>query len=124
MTAKRLLDVGNCFADHSALTSVVSDHFEVEVIWAHSWAEAQQHLSNGSFDLVLVNRLLDRDGSPGLNVIERIKATDPFSDIPVMMVTNFDQHQASAMEAGAEPGFGKRARHSPETIEKLRAFLG
>lgn len=121
---KRLLDIGNCYADHSALTSLVADRFGAVVIWAHNWVEAEEQLAGQPCDLILVNRILDRDGSQGLQVIRNIVADDRFAHIPVMMVTNFDDHQKLAQEAGAEPGFGKRALHAAETLEKLSAHLG
>lgn len=73
--------------------------------------------------LVLVNRLMDRDGSSGLAIIEELKAATETKSIPVMMITNFPDHQQLAIAAGAEPGFGKADLRSPETLDKLRTHL-
>jgi CheY-like chemotaxis protein len=80
-------------------------------------------LGERKFDLVLVNRLLDRDGSQGLDIIRKIKSHPDLSVVPVMMLTDYPEHQQRAVEAGAEPGFGKSELHSPETLDKLRRFL-
>jgi hypothetical protein len=39
------------------------------------------------------------------------------------MITNYPDHEASAIAAGAEPGFGKRSLHTPETRARLAKFL-
>ena len=69
--------------------------------------DAIEALAGIPFDLVLVNRLMDRDGASGQEIIERIKADATFGSTPVMMITNFAENQASAIAAGAVPGFGK-----------------
>ena len=43
--------------------------------------------------------------------------------IPVMLVTNYPEHQQQAIAAGAEPGFGKAELASPATLAKLAKFL-
>jgi hypothetical protein len=40
-----------------------------------------------------------------------------------MLVTNYPQHQAEAVAAGAVRGFGKLEYGDPATLEKLRAVL-
>lgn len=121
--AKRVLDVGNCQMDHSALKSLLTDGFQVDIVRAHTRADALGALSKQPFDLVLVNRLLDRDGDSGLEIIREIKRQPEWSATPVMMISNFPEHQQKAVESGAEPGFGKRELHSPATREKLSRFL-
>ena len=41
-----------------------------------------------------------------------------------MLVSNFPDAQAQAVEAGAEPGFGKKSLNAPETIARLSSHLG
>ena len=43
--------------------------------------------------------------------------------VPVMLVTNYAEHQKLALAAGAEAGFGKQELRDPKTIEKLAQFL-
>jgi CheY-like chemotaxis protein len=121
---KRVLDVGNCNMDHSSISKVLASGFQAEVVRAHTFSEAIGAVDQQVFDLVLVNRQLDRDGSSGLAVIEEIKRRPETSGMPVMMITNFADHQQKAIASGAEPGFGKKDLHSAETHEKLAKFLG
>ena len=120
---KRVLDVGNCSPDHEAIRRLIEEQFEAEVAQAHGWNDAAEQLGRQSFDLVLVNRLLDRDGREGLEIIRHIKSDERLRAIPVMLVTNYEEHQQQAVEAGALPGFGKRSIREPETVEKLRTLL-
>jgi hypothetical protein len=41
-----------------------------------------------------------------------------------MLITNYPEHQQMAIEAGAEPGFGKLEYGSSATKDKLARFLG
>ena len=118
---RRVLDVGNCGPDHSAIKSLLAEHFDVEVVQAHSHDSALAELANSSFDLVLVNRLMDRDGSSGLEIVRSVK--QQFAETPVMMITNFAEHQQSATAAGAEEGFGKSQLRSAETVQLLSGYL-
>ena len=77
----------------------------------------------GKFDLVLVNRKLDQDYSDGLDIIKTIKADAALAKTPVMLITNYEDQQAGAVAAGAEPGFGKLSLNSPQTLERLGKFL-
>ena len=121
---KRVLSVGQCSADHWSIRHLLEGDFQVEVVAAHSAADALAQLRAGKFDLVLVNRVLDADGSAGLPIIQAIKADDALSDVPVMLVTNFREHQEQAVAAGAEPGFGKAELNSASVREALRGYLG
>ena len=90
---KKVLDVGNCGPDNFALTEFLAKHFQATVVRAHGMQDAMEQLKNDSFDLVTVNRLMDRDGSCGLEIIKAIKADETLSATAVMMVTNFPEHQ-------------------------------
>jgi two-component system chemotaxis response regulator CheY len=81
-------------------------------------------LRQGAYDLVLINRKLDADYSDGLEIVRAIKA-DPqlTSSVPVMLVTNYPEHQDAAVAAGAARGFGKLEYGNPQTVEKLRPYL-
>lgn len=122
--ARQVLDVGNCDPDHRTLTTMLKSNFDVQVTRVHGLADALSALENGSFDLVLVNRLMDRDGSPGIDIIRTIKRDCRFHELPVMMITNFSEHQQQAVEAGALPGFGKAQVHAAETRALLESVLG
>ena len=120
---KRVLDVGNCSADHAAIRSLIVGGFSAEVVQAHGLDDALAALRDDAFALVLVNRKLDRDFSDGLQVIQTIKSDPQLKATPVMMITNYQDHQQRAVDAGATWGFGKSQLQDPETAERLRRFL-
>jgi CheY-like chemotaxis protein len=120
---KRVLDVGNCAPDHRSIRSWIETHFDAQVIQAHDWEDARRGLAARNINLVLVNRRLDRDDSDGIEIIRAIKADSQFAATPCMLITNYEQHQQVAQQAGAVRGFGKLELHKPETLERLRPFF-
>lgn len=122
--SKNVLDVGNCGADHGALTRLLTSRFDVEISRAHGMHDALEAMRSKSFDLVLINRVMDRDGSEGIDIIRTAKNDETLAATPVMMITNYPQHQQSAIDAGAAPGFGKQDLKDPETLKTLEEFLG
>lgn len=120
---RKLLDVGQCNADHSRISTVLGKIFDIEIQRAHSHDEAIKLATATPFDLVLINRLLDADGSPAMDVLSALKATPSTAEIPVMVVSNFEDAQKTAVEAGAVQGFGKAALESNETKELLAQYL-
>lgn len=121
---KRILDVGQCGPDHATISGYLTSHFDCEVVAAHGADDALAELGRGGYDLVLINRKLDRDYSDGMNVLQQIKADASTADVPVMLVTNYPEHQDAAEAAGAVRGFGKLEFDQPATLERLRAVLG
>jgi CheY-like chemotaxis protein len=121
---KQVLSVGQCGPDHSTIQSYLKREFGCDVVPAHGPDDTLDQLKNGRFDLVLVNRKLDADYSDGVEIIRQIKADAAIADVPVMLVTNYPEHQESAVAAGAVRGFGKLEFDKPETRERLAAVLG
>lgn len=121
---KRVLDVGQCPPDHAAIRHLLSGQFGAEVIQAHQGDDTLAALRQATYDLVLVNRKLDRDYTDGLEIIKQIKADPDLQHTPCMLVTNYAEHQQAAVEAGAEYGFGKAELNKPETRERLQQVLG
>jgi len=107
MTKPRILDVGQCGFDHSSIARHLAKTYGAEVAPADSKGQAMTSLRAGEFDLVLVNRVLDADGTSGLDVIRAIKADPDLARVPVMLVSNYPEAQAEALTLGALPGFGK-----------------
>jgi CheY-like chemotaxis protein len=122
--SKRVLDVGNCNRDHGAIRALIETNFDAQVVRAHTGRDAATELQQGAFHLVLVNRLLDRDGSDGLEVIRQVKSCSDTAGTPCMLISNYAEYQELARQAGAEPGFGKAELSLAQTVEKLRPFLG
>jgi CheY-like chemotaxis protein len=123
MSVKRVLSVGQCYADHGAIERTLQKHFAAEVIPAEDAEEALARLEAESFALVLVNRILDRDGSQGLDLIKRIQADEKLQSIPVMLVSNYEDNQQQAEASGARRGFGKGALGHPQMLARVRPFL-
>jgi two-component system, chemotaxis family, chemotaxis protein CheY len=121
--AKRVLSVGQCFADHSSISRVLRATFDAEVRGADTKREALDVLRQERFALVLVNRVFDADHSSGLELIRAIKAEEALRDIPVMLVSNYEDAQAQAVREGAAPGFGKSALGQPHMLARVENYL-
>ena len=121
--SKRVLDVGQCGFDHSAIHRLLTGEFGAEVVQAHRLDDALATLKSERFDLVLVNRKLDADYSDGLAVLKAIKGDSLLAATPVMLVSNYADAQEAAVAVGAEHGFGKADLAQPATREKLKRFL-
>jgi CheY-like chemotaxis protein len=124
MGSKRILSVGQCAADHSRISQTIQERFKAEVLGADDLDEAVTRLRKEAFDLVLVNRVLDADGSSGLDVIKQIKSDGSLQRLPVMLVSNHDDAQHQAERLGAMPGFGKAALGQPAMVGRMQAVLG
>jgi CheY-like chemotaxis protein len=122
--SKLVLDVGNCVPDHSAITSFLTSRFDCRVLQADRAEDALATLREQDVALVLVNRKLDVDYSDGVDVIRQIKTDPQLASIPVMLVTNYPEHQETAMKIGAVRGFGKLEFGKPETLQRLQPILG
>ena len=91
---------------------------------AHGESDTIGALQSGDFDLVLINRKLDRDYNGGLSILETIKSDSAMSHIAVMLVPSFPKAQESAMAAGAVYGVGKAEPVKPDVVQGLAAILG
>ena len=120
---KRVLDVGQCGPDHAAICRLLEGTFGAEVEQADRLDDALAALRRGPFELVLVNRKLDIDYSDGMEIVRAIKTDPALAATPVMLVTNYPEHQQAAIAAGAEPGFGKAELALAQTRVKLGRFL-
>ena len=121
---KTVIDCGNCGPDFHSIRQFVTSNFEAVVVQSHDAEQTLKLLGERDVALVTVNRKLDRDYSDGMEVVKQIKADENFGEIPVMLVTNFEEHQQAAMDAGCVRGFGKLALGDPGTAELLRPYLG
>jgi CheY-like chemotaxis protein len=122
---KRVLDVGQCGPDHATIRRFFAANFkDVEIEQAAAYDDTLALLRRGHFDLVLVNRKLDEDYSDGIEVLRAIKADPKIAAVPVMVITNYAEHQDAAVAAGAVRGFGKLEYDLPATKEKIAATLG
>ncbi len=121
---KRVLDVGNCDPDHAAIRGLLTREFGVEVVRTAQGSDTLAQLRGGKFDLVLINRKLDIDYTDGIEILQQLKADPALASIPVMLITNYPEHQQAAVAAGALYGFGKQQLNAAETRERLAEVLG
>ncbi|TWT92400.1 response regulator [Stieleria varia] len=119
-----VIDCGNCGPDFHSIRQMVTSHFDATVVQTHGAQDTLELLRTRDVDLVTVNRKLDRDYSDGMEVVKLIRADPEVGSVPIMLVTNYPEHQEAAMELGCERGFGKLAIGDPETLELLTPFLG
>jgi CheY-like chemotaxis protein len=121
---KRVLNVGQCGPDHATIRSYLTAMFDCEVVQTHGLADTLRELQAAPVHLVLINRKLDADYTDGIEILLAIKADAKIAHAPVMLVTNYPEHQDAAEKAGALRGFGKLEFDLAETKEKLSAVLG
>ena len=120
---KRVLDVGNCAPDFASIKGFLTTQFDCQVDQAHGPQDSLDMLRQGDYALVLVNRKLDQDYTDGIEIIKAIKTDADLQNMPVMLITNYTEHQDAAVAIGAERGFGKLEYDKPETLEKLKPCL-
>ncbi|MCD0458077.1 response regulator [Roseiconus lacunae] len=121
---KTVVDCGNCGPDFHSIRQFLTSNFDAVVIQTHNADDTLKVLRSRQVDLVTVNRKLDRDYTDGIHVVKIIKADDEVGHTPVMLVTNYEEHQQAAVAAGGVLGFGKLAMRDPETVELLQPYLG
>jgi CheY-like chemotaxis protein len=119
--APRILNVGQCQIDGPWMKDVLEERLGVVVENADSASEAAEKARRHRYRLILVNRELAHDSASGLDVVSELVARDP--QTPVMMVSDYAEAQAAAVERGAIPGFGKRDFESAETLERLAEIV-
>ncbi len=119
-----VLSIGQCRPDSAAIQHYLQSTFGAEVITADTAAASLQLLQTRNFDLVLINRVLDADGSSGMDILKSIRLNESWDTLPVMLVSNYPEWQQAAIADGALPGFGKAELNRAETREKLAAVLG
>ena len=123
MTQKTVLSIGQCRPDQAAISHYLTSHFGAKILTADLPADAYQMLKTHSVDLVLVNRMLDADGSDGMRILQQIREDETTGTVPVMLVSNFEEWQQKAVALGAKYGFGKAELNQSDTRQRLSAVL-
>lgn len=122
-----VLCVGNCGFDQSTLNSYLLSRFDANVLTADRAADADAVLARRNVDLVLVNRVFDRDGDSGIDWIRRHFGRDGSTAGPrpmrAMLISGYEDAQREAVRAGAVPGFGKSDLRSDLPGERIAAAL-
>ncbi len=80
---------------------------------------------DGTFDQCMANRTAVLAWSPlaGGQLASSDGLDSELASVPVMLITNFEEHQLAAMEVGCIRGFGKLAIGNPETLEAIEPYL-
>jgi two-component system, chemotaxis family, chemotaxis protein CheY len=118
--SKKIALVGHCGPDSSYLRIAVARAIkDAKVIAADDDTELRRVIEDGA-DLLLLNRVLDYGFADhdGVGVIRKLREKHP--QLKMMLVSNYAEAQAEAVEAGALPGFGKRELGTPRVNELLR----
>lgn len=123
MRSPKVLSVGQCSMDHGAISRYLQREFGAKVIAAADREQFARQMQAEPYDLILVNRILDGDGTSGLDLIRERNAHPELADTPIMLVSNYPDAQKSAESLGALAGFGKSALASGATRSKLAAVL-
>lgn len=117
----RVLAVGNCSYDHGNLAGMLKKHFQATVDAADNTDIAKQLLRERSYHLVIVNRVFDSNSESGIEFIKQLRQNS--TEIPFMLISNFDEYQKEAVAVGAVPGFGKSSIGKPEVVELVKKYL-
>ena len=120
---QKLLIVGQCDFDYQRISFVISKMYAAEIHRADLFDEAIQRALEQPYALILINRLLDLDRSEGMEILHELKSNPQTDDIPVMIISDYQDAQDVAVAAGASPGFGKAALDTPRTFELLSNYL-
>lgn len=91
---------------------------DIAVVSPATEKELEAHLTPRS--LLLVNRVLEpgfAEDSSGIALIRKLAALP--NPPRMILVSNYEDAQAQAVEAGALPGFGKAQLGKPETRQRL-----
>ncbi len=121
---KSVVDVGNCSPDHNSIRRMLERSFDVVIHRTDQLSDTLELLKSVQPNLVLVNRKLDIDYSDGMDIIRHFRSSPDLQSIPIMLVTNYPDHQQQAVALGALYGFGKLELNSPETLQRLEIPLG
>lgn len=120
----KVLLVGHCMADRFSLTRAVERALPgAETDGVNSDSALEAAIDDAA--LLLVNRALDgRFGArDGVELIRSLAARNGARPA-ALLVSNYADAQAAALEAGGAPGFGKNDLRSEETHRRIRAAAG
>ncbi len=127
MDQSRILSVGQCGFDHGQIARQLASALDARVEAADTAIEALEQIRSSAtlaFDLVLINRVGDSDGAPGVDLIRSLKADPATASLPLMLISDRPEAQEQAEALGALPGFGKSALRDPRTHANLAKILG
>jgi len=117
--------VGHCGADARSLTRLVQRVApDAEIVDVHQRADLERRLPE--LRAALVNRKLEGrfDAADGVDLIAQLSSETRSSDCAPLLISDYEDAQRRAEEAGAWPGFGKSTLRRREAEQRLRRALG
>lgn len=120
--SRNVLSIGQCSLDHGSISRLLADlgaHAIKVDLHSKTIAAIREHRPH----LILINRVNDTDGSSGLDLIRELKSGAESGQIPLMLISNYEDAQVKAIELGAVRGFGKSSLGLPETQLLLKNLL-
>lgn len=120
---ERIILVGHCGVDAPRLEEEVSRIIpSADVVSVNSEQDLEAIVDEGA-DLLLINRELPFgfDTEEGIDLIRDLRAQHP--GVKMMLISDYDEAQEEALEAGAVDGIGKSALGSPEFAETIKRAL-
>ena len=120
---RQVLSIGQCSMDHGKLSRAFREHFQAELTASPDARSAVKDFASGSYDLVLVNREFDEDGDSGLEFLQNQIGLFQKAHTPIMLVSNFSDAQASAVDLGCRPGIGKASLGNPTFVSAVQAAV-
>jgi hypothetical protein len=121
--AHRIVLVGHCGVDGPRMEAEIHGLLrDCQVLSASDDEDLENILGEGA-DLLLVNRELPYsfEDQEGVEAIRHVCAKHP--NVKAMLISDYDDAQAAACEAGAVRGFGKADLGSPKVAEVIKKAL-
>jgi len=103
---EKIVLVGHCTPDNYMLKSTVARHTpDVDIQIVNDQSKLDEHADAKA--LLLVNRVLDGsfDAQDGIDLIKKHTGKD--NAPTALLISNYDEYQEKAKQAGAVEGFGK-----------------
>lgn len=128
----RIVLVGHCGPDAAALRSAILSTLPDAVVERANDLSALEVLASDA-DLLLINRVLEGtfERTSGLDLVRRFSGACGSGEgggagrrPRLMLVSNHEEWQREAVQAGACPGFGKRDLSTPRMAQALLGALG
>ena len=120
--SKRILLVGHCGVDGPRMQREIANFLdEADVLRINSDEDLRQAVGEGA-DLLLINREpIGFEPKMGRDLVRELHKSYP--DTKLMLVSDYDDAQEEAEEAGALPGFGKSIVGTPKFEQTVTQAL-
>lgn len=122
--SRAVLSVGQCQYDHGRISRELAAAFDVRVDGVDTASQALAAAASQRYDLILINRVLDVDGSSGLELLRQLRELSEGASAAVMLVSNYPDAHDSAVALGGVRGFGKADLGMNVVRECVQPYLG